>query len=107
MYRCKECNSTEVESKMWVHQNTFKISDMVSDGRPEDNFCINCEQHVELYDDELLSKKELAKQLGWTYELWVGEDRLGNDNSDTYYWYDTEGNAYCEEEFKNIKKENL
>jgi hypothetical protein len=69
-YRCKECNSTEVESKMWVHQNTFKISDMVSDGEPEDNFCINCEQHVELYDDELEEpNNKLAEELGWTFEL--------------------------------------
>ena len=52
-YRCKECNSTEVESKMWVHQNTFKISDMVSDGETEDNWCIDCKKMVELYNDEL------------------------------------------------------
>lgn len=52
-YKCTKCNSMEVESKMWVHQNTFKISDMVSDGETEDNWCIECQQHVELYDDEL------------------------------------------------------
>lgn len=52
-YKCKKCNFMEVESKMWVNQNNFKISDMVSDGETEDDFCINCEKYCEIYDDEL------------------------------------------------------
>ena len=69
-YRCKQCSSMEVESKMWVNQNTFKISDMVSDGETEDNWCIECQQFVDLYDDELENPhNELAKKLGWTFEL--------------------------------------
>lgn len=51
MYRCKTCNSTDVESKMWVHQNTFKIMDMVDDD-PDQNWCQQCEKLVEIYDDE-------------------------------------------------------
>ena len=52
IYKCKQCDSTNVETKYWVNLNTFKISDMVSDGEPEDNWCIECQQHVEVYDDE-------------------------------------------------------
>lgn len=51
--------------------------------------------------------EELARQLGWSYELWKGKDRLEDDNTDTYYWYDSEGNFYTGEEFNNIKKEEL
>ena len=27
MYRCIECNSTNVEEKMWVNMNTLQLSD--------------------------------------------------------------------------------
>lgn len=106
MYRCKTCNSTEVEGKYWVNHNTSTIESMVDDD-PDQNWCQQCEELVEIYDDELMFKDELAIQLGWSYELWKGNERLGDDKTDCYYWYDQEGNAYSEEEFDEIKKEGL
>lgn len=105
-YKCKKCNSSDVEGKYWCNHNTGKIIDPVEDGN-YDNWCVNCQELVEIYDDELLTKEELAKQLGWSYELWKGEERLGDNKEDVHYWYDQEGNGYSEEEFNNIKKENL
>jgi L-arabinose isomerase len=52
MYRCRECDSTEVQEKFWVNINTFKVSDMVEDGKNE-SWCEDCEKLVEVYDDEL------------------------------------------------------
>ena len=106
MYRCKTCNSTEVEGKYWINHNTSTIESMVDDDLDQ-NWCQQCEELVEIYDDELMFKDELAIQLGWSYELWKGNERLGDDKTDCYYWYDQEGNAYSEEEFDEIKKEGL
>lgn len=39
-----------------------------------------------------------VRLLCWTCEEWLGKDRLGEDKEDTCYWYDEDGNAYCEEE---------
>ena len=105
-YRCKDCNSIKVEQKCWVQHNTGKVMDTVKD-RSIDNWCPDCQELVEIYDDDLMFKDELAIQLGWSYELWEGDKRLGDDNKDTYYWYDQEGNAYTEEEFDKLKKEDL
>lgn len=58
MYRCKKCNSTNVEAKYWVNLNTFKIQD-IADDDSDQNWCQNCEEMVELYDDELKENKEL------------------------------------------------
>ena len=49
-YKCKECNSTNVESKFWVNLNTFKI---IADDDSDQNWCQDCEEMVEIYDDEL------------------------------------------------------
>ena len=52
MYRCKKCGSSEVESKMWVQQNTLKIEGIVDDDNDQ-NWCQDCEELVEIYNDEL------------------------------------------------------
>lgn len=52
MYRCKECNSTDVEGKYWCNHNTFKIQDVVDDD-PDQNWCNECEEKVCIYDDEI------------------------------------------------------
>jgi hypothetical protein len=51
-YRCKKCDSKDVESKMWVNLNTFKIQDMVDDDSDQ-NWCTECQELVEIYDEEL------------------------------------------------------
>ena len=51
-YRCKECNSDLVEGQFWVNHNTFKIESMV-DEDPDQNWCQQCQEKVEIYDDEL------------------------------------------------------
>jgi len=56
MYRCKTCNSTEVEGKYWVNRNTSTIESMVDDD-PDQNWCQQCEELVEIYDDEIENKK--------------------------------------------------
>lgn len=52
MYRCKKCNSEEVEGQYWVDHNTFMISE-ISDDDPDQNWCRKCEEKVRIYDDEL------------------------------------------------------
>ena len=52
MYRCRTCDSKEVEGKYWVNHNSFKIESMVDDD-PDQNWCQQCEELVEIYDDEL------------------------------------------------------
>lgn len=52
MYRCKECDSTDVESKMWVQQNTLEIGGLADDDADQ-NWCKDCEELVEIYNDEL------------------------------------------------------
>ena len=56
MYKCKECNSTNVEAKYWVNLNTFKI---IADDDSDENWCQDCEEMVEVYDDDELENKEL------------------------------------------------
>ncbi len=51
-YRCKQCDSKNVESKYWVNLNTFKIQDIVDDDSDQ-NWCADCEKMVEIYDEEL------------------------------------------------------
>lgn len=52
-YKCKECDSDKVEGKYWVNLNTFKVSDMADEG--EENWCPNCEDMVEVYDDDVFT----------------------------------------------------
>lgn len=57
MYRCRKCNSEDVEEKMWVNMNTLNVSDNpCTDVDLEDeveHFCNNCENFTEVYNDEL------------------------------------------------------
>lgn len=52
MYRCKTCNSEKVLGKYWVDHNSFKVDAAVEEVN-EENWCENCEELVEIYDDEL------------------------------------------------------
>lgn len=51
MYRCKTCKSENVEGRYWCNHNTFKISDVTDDS--EVNWCEECAEYCEIYDDEL------------------------------------------------------
>ena len=55
-----------------------------------------------------MNKKDIAIEKGWFTEIWVAFERLGDDTiNDAWYWYSPEGYVYSEEEFKNIKIEDL
>lgn len=52
MYRCKKCNSTEVEEKAWVNMNTGQSNGLL-DETDKTAWCCDCEEIVEFYNDEL------------------------------------------------------
>ena len=56
MYKCKICNSTDIESKLWVKININEIVQPIS---KDDNvfWCCNCEYPVEVYEDNKLNNK--------------------------------------------------
>ena len=47
MLVCAICNSTRIEQKAWVDPNDDTVLDSCSDGEIEDNWCRDCEEHVE------------------------------------------------------------
>lgn len=40
----------------------------------------------------------IAEFMNWSIEEWEGKNRLGDDDSDTFYIYDEEGNEFDEED---------
>jgi hypothetical protein len=42
--------------------------------------------------------KLIAEFMNWSIEEWEGDKRLGDDDSDTFYIYDEEGNVFDEED---------
>lgn len=54
---CLLCGGTNVETKAWIDVNTNEVLDFCSDGDSEDNWCRDCEEHV-----ELISYKEYQNQ---------------------------------------------
>ena len=55
MYKCANCNSTNVEEKMWVNMNTLELSDNYLTECDLDNinehYCNDCQCNVEIIDD--------------------------------------------------------
>jgi len=56
MFKCKKCNSTDVEEKAWVKLNT-PISEatvaFMESGDREDYWCNDCQEHREMnWEDE-------------------------------------------------------
>ena len=56
MYRCINCNSTNVEEKMWVNMNTLELSDnYLTECDLDDideHFCNDCQCNVEVIEIE-------------------------------------------------------
>ena len=48
-WTCDNCNSTNVQVKMWVTVNEDNwCNEYISDGEQEDNWCNDCETHCKL-----------------------------------------------------------
>lgn len=88
---CAVCGSSNVEVRMWVNPNNKAIGDRCSDSsEEEDNWCITCEEHV-----ELLTLPELWRNFG---DIAVNEnDEIENDfmqfpagtsKFDVWHWFD-------------------
>lgn len=58
---CSKCKGTNIENKAWVDPNDDTVLDSCSDGESEDNWCRDCEEHVEfeLIEDEDKSQLKL------------------------------------------------
>jgi hypothetical protein len=61
-YKCRNCNSENVEQTMWVNVNTMKLSDNPST-EDDEAWCNVCETTTSIYDDEQeeLYKKALSE----------------------------------------------
>ena len=46
-YVCNECGGTNIQRRVWVDANTDKINSDCSDGDSADNWCEDCESHVD------------------------------------------------------------
>lgn len=55
MIRCKKCDGINIEQKAWIDPNDHEILDACSDGDIEDNFCRDCDDHVEFIYEYLLN----------------------------------------------------
>lgn len=47
IFKCSECESTNVQSKCWADPNTDEIMDYIGED-VQDNWCDNCQCHVTL-----------------------------------------------------------
>jgi len=45
-FKCDECNSEDVEIKMWVNPNTEELGGETSTDVLEDGWCKNCQEHA-------------------------------------------------------------
>lgn len=52
MIKCELCGGTNIETKFWVNPNTEEISDNASYGDSDDNWCRDCQEHVNFTDEE-------------------------------------------------------
>lgn len=49
MFKCKQCQSINVMTKAWVLPNKeMKFVDLIGTSESLDNWCNDCEEHVEL-----------------------------------------------------------
>jgi len=49
---CMECGSDDIEELQWVSANTGEISGGINDTEVEDQWCNNCNEHVEFCTEE-------------------------------------------------------
>jgi hypothetical protein len=69
MLVCELCGGSNIELKMWVNPNTNKLGDSASDGEEEDNYCNDCEQHVQFVEENEFKKyadaPEFLQKIDW------------------------------------------
>lgn len=54
---CKSCGGMNIQCRAWVDPNSDDILDSCSDGYIEDNWCNDCENHVNFEIIELDDNK--------------------------------------------------
>jgi hypothetical protein len=54
MIVCVTCGNAEIQVKRWVNPNTDQVMDEGNFNLHyvEDNWCVNCDEHVNLKDEE-------------------------------------------------------
>lgn len=61
MYRCKNCNSTNVQSLQWVEINTGETLGIQDEENILDNWCADCERHEKIeYKKEEINNNQLT-----------------------------------------------
>jgi len=73
LYFCPNCGSTNVQFKSWVNANTGTCTDGQISNETDDNYCLDCESHVELNKFEF---KPDAHVIG--YQV-VGKEGTSNE----------------------------
>jgi len=53
---CQECGNTNISIKHWIDPNTNIIGDTCSDGEKEDNWCDDCQKHINIITKEEYDK---------------------------------------------------
>lgn len=43
---CEKCGGTNIQTKAWVDSNTLQYKDSTGDNYDDDNWCDDCEEHV-------------------------------------------------------------
>jgi uncharacterized OB-fold protein len=75
LYVCPNCGSSNVQYKSWVNANTGTCTDGQISNDVIDNYCIDCQSHIELQKVEL---KPDAHIIG--YQV-VGQNNTPDESS--------------------------
>ena len=61
MYRCKNCNSSKIQSLQWVEINTGESLGIQEENNLLDNWCPSCETHGDIeYKKEEINNNQLT-----------------------------------------------
>jgi hypothetical protein len=74
-YVCPKCGSSNVQYKSWVNANTGICTDGMISNDEEDNWCEDCEFHIEI---QIVKLKPDAHVIGFQV---VGEDNTPDEGS--------------------------
>jgi Zn finger protein HypA/HybF involved in hydrogenase expression len=88
LYFCPNCGSTNVQFKSWVNANTGTCTDGHISNEKDDNYCLDCESHIELNKFEF---KPDAHVIG--YQV-VGKDNTCDEGS-LHPDIEDSRNVYC------------
>ncbi|MDA3778835.1 MAG: hypothetical protein PF487_01145 [Bacteroidales bacterium] len=56
---CTNCNSDNVQTKMWVKANTKEVLDSAGDDSDEDSWCEDCQGHHDLETKTMIPRKKV------------------------------------------------